>query len=318
MKRKLLLMMCCLMAGLITLSPLHSQDEANDSKTAWETGGSIGLDLSQLALINPMVGAGENRLAFGGINTLFAKFKEGKQMWDTDGVLQLAVQRLGSSDNPFTKNLDVIRVNSKYGYGITEKWYGGILATFESLLLNTYNDLALSSTATNSLAAKFLSPAAFQLSPGLDFVMDEHFSVFLSPFGYKATIVLDDELAALGVHGNPWTSATEFENIKHEIGAGVRAKYTNTFAEKLKYNSELSLFYDYLSEEHGTEFIDVFMVNDLGIELFKGFSVTLLVDLRWDHDLASVLGADEVPDGETEFRKWMITETFVAKYNYTF
>ena len=284
--------------------------------TNWTTGGSIGLDMSQLALINPKIGAGENKLAFGGLTTLFAKYKAGKVMWNNEGSLQLAVQRLGGGDNPFTKNLDVLRVNSKFGYQITSKLNGAFLANFESLLLPTYSDLSLSSHGDNFIQARFLSPANVILAPGLDYLHDEHLSIFFGPIAYKSVLVLDDEIAALGVHGNPWTSTSDFENVKHEMGAHLRAKYNNVYYEKLSVGSDLGLFYDYLADEHGAEFVDIIWVNEIGYELFKGLSLNLLLDARWDRDVASVLPEGELPDGLKEFQKWMITEALVLKYSY--
>lgn len=300
-----------LMTGTVTASSPEMK-----SDTSWTSGGSVGMDLSQLILINPKIGAGENKMAFGGLTTLFAKYKEGKMVWDTDGSVQMGVQRLGGNDNPFTKNLDMLRVNSKVGYVFAEHLNGALQVGLESLLLPTYSDLSLSSTGTNTLQAKFFSPAEIIVAPGLDYIHNEHLNVFVAPVAYKSVIVLNDEIASLGVHGNPWTSATDFKNIKHEMGANLKAKYTNVYYEKLSVGSELNLFYDYLADEHGAEFLDVTWINELGYELFKGLSLNVLLDFRWDRDLASVLGNDIVPDGLNEYRKWMITEAFVIKYNY--
>jgi hypothetical protein len=297
----------------VNIIKAQEAETATEESTEWLTGGSFGLDFTQLLLVNPKIGGGENKLGFGGLNALFAKYKSGKSMWDSEGVIQLGVQRLGSKDNPFTKNIDVLRLSSKYGYQLSNKWYGGFLLGFESLLLNTFDDLALSSTGSNTLQAKFLSPASFSFGPGFDFVDSGKFSVFFSPFAYQTVIVLDDKIAALGVHGNPWTSATDFKNIKHEVGAKMKAQYADVFFEKLNYKGEFNLFYDYLAEEHGVEFVDIIFINDFGIQLFKGLSLNLLLDLRWDRDIASV-----VPDGENQFKKWMVSEAMVIKYNYVF
>ena len=297
---------------------IHAATTVSLQDSSWVKGGSIGLDLAQLMLFNPKIGGGENRLAFGGLNTLFANYTKGKVMWVNDASLQLAVQRLGNADKPFTKNLDLIRINSKFGHKWNEKWYLGAVFGFESLVFNTYDDLKLSQDGDNILQARFLSPATLLLAPGVDFVRDEHFSLFLSPLGYKSILVLDDQIAALGVHGNPWRSATDFDNMKHEMGGSAKAVYKQVFMEKLAYGSELNLFYDYLADQHGVEFVDVIWINELGVEIFKGLNLTLLLDFRWDRDIASVLPEGKEPDGLEEFRKWMITESFVLKYNYLF
>jgi hypothetical protein len=314
----MLLRLITLFALLLTLAIHDAKAEILYAKadTNWTTGGSVGLDMSQLALINPKIGAGENKLAFGGLTTLFAKYKAGKTMWNNEGSLQLAAQRLGGGDNPFTKNLDVLRFNSKFGYQITAKLNGAILANFESLLLPTYNDLSLTSNQENFIQARFLSPANIILAPGLDYLLDEYLSIFFGPIAYKSVLVLDDEIAALGVHGNPWTSSSDFQNVKHEMGVHLRAKYNKVYYEKLSVGSDLGLFYDYLADEHGAEFVDIIWINEVGYELFKGFSLNLLLDARWDRDVASVLPEGELPDGLKEFQKWMITEALVLKYSY--
>lgn len=108
-----------LLLALLFVTNIYSQkEEASDTSVAkiWTTGGGLGLDLSQLLLSNPKVGAGDNRFAFGGLGNFFATYKKDKIMWENAGSLQLAVQRVGNSDNPFEKNLDLLRLGSKIGY----------------------------------------------------------------------------------------------------------------------------------------------------------------------------------------------------------
>jgi len=296
---------------------LHEQDVPAAPPKVWETGGNIGLDFSQLLLINPPVGGGENKLGIGGLTALFAKYTKNKTVWTSDGNLHVAVQKIGASEKPFTKNLDILRLNTKYGRILSPKVNAGFVGTFESLLLNTYSDLTLSPNQTNSLKAKFLSPATLLLAPGIDYKFNDQLSVFVSPAAYKTIIVLDDEIAKLGVHGNPFVSATDYKNFKHEFGGHLKAMYKNTFVKKLGYAGELNLFYDYLGKNHGAEYVDVVWLNNFGLEIVKGLTINLIVDARWDRDIASVL-SEGTPDGLTEFRKWMITQAFAVKYNYVF
>jgi hypothetical protein len=288
------------------------------SDSLWLTGGALGFDLSQLALINPKVGGGENRIGFGSITSLFANYKKDDLSWDNLLSWQMAVQRLGSNDNPFTKNIDILRFGTKAGYKIMNKMNGALLGTFESLVFDTYNDFALSSTETNFLRAAFLSPATITLSPGIEYLPDENLSLFLSPSAYKAILVMNDEIADLGVHGNPWNGPGDFKNIKNEFGASARALYKNKFMNKLSLTSDLGLFYDYFGDNHGLEYIDVIWVNNFGYELIKGLSLNLLLDLRWDKDLKSVTGIDS--EGKEILRddKWMITQALFVKYTHIF
>ena len=286
--------------------------------TLWTKGGALGLDLSQLALINPKVGGGENRLAFGSISSLFANYSKEKLTWENLLSWQMAMQRLGSSDKPFTKNIDILRFGTKAGFKLKDKVYGAILGTFESLVLKTYSDFSLSSNIENFLQASFLSPATLTLSPGIDYKFNDKLSLFLSPASYKSIIVMDDDIAKLGVHGNPWRSETDFDNVKNELGANARAAYKNTFLKKLNVSSDLSLFYDYLGDNQGLEYIDAIWVNNFGYEFIKGLSVNLLWDMRWDKDIKSISDYDSEGKAILVNDRWMITEAIFVKYTHIF
>ena len=235
------------------------------SDTFWTTGGALGLDLSQLALVNPKVGGGENRLAFGSITSFFANYTKKNIAWDNLLSWQMAIQRLGSGDNPFTKNIDVLRFGTKAGYKLGNKVYAALHGTFESLVFKTFSDFSLSPNINNFVQASFLSPATITVSPGIDYKFNDKLSLFVSPASYKSILVMNDNIAKLGVHGNPWTSATDYENIKNELGANARALYKNTFMKKLSVASDLGLFYNYLGDEQGLDYIDVIWINNLGL-----------------------------------------------------
>jgi len=102
-------------------------DMAKKDTLGWTTGGGIGLDLAGMGLLNPKVGAGGNRLGIGGLGTLFANRKEDKWFWDNGFSLQLSAQRLGKTSanqaSGFQKNLDVLRLTSRYGHKLgSDKW----------------------------------------------------------------------------------------------------------------------------------------------------------------------------------------------------
>lgn len=60
---------------------------AKKDTTGWLIGTGIGFDFGQLLQINPAVGAGENRIAIGGLGSLFANYKNGKLAWDNNADL---------------------------------------------------------------------------------------------------------------------------------------------------------------------------------------------------------------------------------------
>ena len=274
----------------------------------WKKGASLGMDIGQLLLINPKAGAGENRIGFGTISGTFANYAKDKWTWDNDGSWQFGIQKLGSSKNSFTKNVDDLRLNSKAGYAITpdKKWFAATEVGFRSQITSTYGVNQLKASGQRfqpeipsiggnpaipaqvvdekfNLLSEFLSPATLTIAPGIDYKPNEKLSFLLSPASAKFLIVGNDNLASLGVHGNPWNSPTDFENVFSQLGASLVGKYnTKYFNDKLVYNTRAGIFSNYLNKP---ENLDVEWVNELGYEIFKGLSLSMAANLFYDHDI---------------------------------
>lgn len=286
------------------VQPVFAQETAAAPDTlGWTTGGGIGLDLAGMALLNPKVGAGANRFGIGGLGTLFANRKAEKWFWNNQFSLQLSAQRLGrtSAAQPkagFQKSLDVLRLNTRYGYrlGNNNKWFAALDGFAQTLLLKTHASNYLKPIDDGDrVVAKFFSPLLATLSPGIDYKPNPHLTFFYSPCGIQVIYVADDSIAATGVHGNEVTRAadgriTDFKNTFFGLGSEFKAGYTNKyFGDRLSVNSNLRLFSNYLNEPQN---IDVLFSNNFSIALFKGLSLDLLAEYFYDHDVLVKKDAD--------------------------
>ncbi|MBR9919871.1 MAG: DUF3078 domain-containing protein [Bacteroidetes bacterium] len=292
------------------------QESANkEADSTWVIGGGMGIDFAQLALFQPRVGSGSNRIGFGGLGTVFANYKEDKLSWTNVASLQLAAQRVGGQNFPFEKNLDVLRAASRFGYQMGEgKAYAAIEANLQTLLLPTYEGNVLSGTDTTSLIAKFFSPAQFQLSPGIDYKVNDHLSFFLSPASLKVIYVGDDNIAALNVHGNDVGS-----NSFVAVGANLSTIYSNKFLDdKLIWNSTLNLFSNYLRKPQN---IDVLWTNDFGVIIFKNISLNIVTELFVDDDVDVQIdrnGNGKYGEAGELAPSVSFTEALVIKYSFVF
>lgn len=261
----------------------------------WTTGGGIGLDLGGMGLLNPKVGAGANRLGIGGLGTLFANRKEAKWYWNNQFSIQLSAQRLGRTvtSQPkvgFQKNLDVLRLGTRYGHKLgNDKWFVAIDGFAQTLALKTYASNYLKPiSAEDRVVAKLFSPLLATVSPGIDYKPNEHLSFFYSPCGTQIIFVADDAIAATGVHGNDVTRddqgrITEYKNTFFGLGSELKAGYNNKyFGNRLSVNSNLRLFSNYLKEPQN---VDVLFSNNFSISIFKGLSLDLLAEYFYDHDV---------------------------------
>ncbi|MCB0620146.1 MAG: DUF3078 domain-containing protein [Saprospiraceae bacterium] len=333
MKKGTLLFLLCLFVTPALLVAQAGDDRLGEIKAAaaeeveegWVYGGGVGLDFAQLALFQPRVGAGDNRIGFGGLVNLFANHKKDRFFWNNEGSLQLAAQRIGGKDADFQKNLDLIRLASRLGYRAGEgKMYLALEGNLRTLLLPTYEGNVLSPPNDGDMPiAKLFSPVQVVVSPGVEYKYDDHLAFFLSPASMKLIYVADDSIAALNVHGND-----AGKNSFLALGATFKTTYTNKFLDdRLSYATSLDLFSNYLENPQN---IDVLWTNELSIQIFKNLSINLVteyfydddVDVQFDLDKDGIIGepADQVDgyDRPELGPSSSFTEAILIKYNFIF
>ncbi len=291
------------------------------AKEGWTIGGGLGFDFAQLNLINPKVGGGTNRIGFGGLNNIFANYKMGKLNWENDGTLQLSVQRLGRKDQPFQKNLDLLRLNSRLGFQTNhEKISVAADLNLETLLLKSYEGNLLRNPDTLNLIARFFSPARISFSPGLEFKPDKNWTIFASPIALRIIYVADDNIAALNLHGNE-----PGKNSFVQIGSNVKTRFKKKYLhDKMLITSSLNLYYNLKSKKvepdtrASPKNLDVLWQNDFGWQIVKNFTINLTTELFWDADV--LVQIDKNDDGvyESQGNKVSFTEALFLKYNVIF
>ena len=285
-----------------------------DAADGWTKVGGIGLDFSLLNLINPRVGAGDNRVGFGGLLNYTANLKQGKVLWDNKFGLQLGVVKVGS--DAFTKSTDVLQATSQWGYQFSDssKWYAAGLADFQTQFLPTYGANYLKSDAIagqkQPLNAKLFAPAIFKFAPGVIYKANEHFKVLYSPIALRLIIVANDSVAKRATF-IPLKDG-KFQKTDLQFGSELRADYINKFFDgKLVFGSTLDLYSNYIREPQN---IAVEWYNSLDFIVFKNISVNFKSDWFYDHNILVFKGGDVNNKGRDIF----IRNTLLLKYNKLF
>lgn len=281
----------------------------------WTTGGNFGLNLDQLLVIQPRSGAGDNKLAFGGLGQLFGIYKSGRLVWDNTFKLQEGFQRVGKSQKgrPFEKTLDILEIYTKPGYAITadEKWYAAINAGLQSQLLKTYpgnvlgngilsNPLDTTPTIAADPISQFMSPGNIVFEPGIEWKPSEKFSALFSPAAIRYLIVGNDVIADdplfdgdgafLGSrHGNPMTydattgTVSSYENSDFQFGAALRALYKDQFLSgRVSFTSGIYSFFNYLGSDNPVNHPIFEWTTSTGFEIWKGIGVAINTGLYYD------------------------------------
>ena len=304
----------------------------------WKVGASIGLDLSQLALINPRVGAGENRIAFGGFLGVTANYEKEKNIWQNLLNWKIGLARQGNgklADDvaiPFEKSLDEFRIESKYGHKIKNegKLYLGADFNLLTQVLNTHlgnngknylTEINIEDGIQTTNIAKFLVPVTMTASVGLDYHPNEFLSIFFTTFSLKTIFVSDDEIAQLGVHGNDPIDFDDlskgYKNSSIQFGAFIKLLYGRKFAnDRLIVATNLKLFSNYL---HNPQNIDIDWTTDVGFEIVKGLQIGIQTSFFYDHDvLVLISDKDSVTGVDGLGRRISFTEQLLVKYSLIF
>ncbi len=242
--------------------------------SSWKTGGTVGLNLSQVHLENWASG-GQSSVSASGLVNLFANYTKGKGTWDN--TLDIAYGLLRQGQNGVVlKTDDRIDFASKYGHKATEHWYYSALLNFRSQFAPGYN-LVDGVPDKSNVISNFLAPAYMLASLGMDYKPNDKFTAFLSPTTYKMTVVMDSSLSAAGAFGvDPGT------NVRSEIGGYVRMAYNTNLVENVGLTTRIDLFSNYLNNP---ENIDINWEVLISMKVNKFMSATISTQLLYDDDV---------------------------------
>jgi Protein of unknown function (DUF3078) len=295
---------------IFALNVAMAQEAAKEEvPAAWKRTAGIGLDFGQLAMINPKIGAGENRLNIGGAATFAANYKQGRIAWDNGLAAIFGVQKLGTgttlayginaTNKPFQKSADEFRASSKFGYGLKEggKWFLAADLSFLTQLTATYDNNLLTDKSGKGAVAEFMSPAIATAALGIDYKPMPKISFFFSPVSWRAVVVNNN-----GISVRPIGKTTVGESfgiakgnkMNSSAGALLRTVYTDKLAkDKLVISSNLALFGAYKAGSG----VKLDWANTIGWEIYKGLQLSLGVNAFYDKEIQVQVSDKTAADG---------------------
>jgi hypothetical protein len=289
----------CLAGGLLLLllQPVHSQvteaenklkEQTTDTISGWKTGGVVGFNLAQTALVNWAAG-GEKSFAVNGLFSVFANYKKDKIVWDNSLDIGYGIMNQGDKSN-FRKTDDKIDLLSKFGREAYKNLYYAGLFNFKTQMAKGYNYL---DDGTELKISDKFAPAYIIVALGLDYKPSAYFSLFAAPVTGKITLVTDEDLSNAGAFGvSPGsTSNSEFGGYVRMIYS--KNDFTSEFMKNISFTTKLDLFSNYLKDPQN---IVVNWETLIALKVNKFINVNITTHLIYDD---KILIAKEV-DGVTE------------------
>ncbi|MEO6190853.1 MAG: DUF3078 domain-containing protein [Saprospiraceae bacterium] len=336
MKKSLLFIFMNVWGIIAFTQSVNAEVQKAEDRDGWLSKGSLGLDLGQLLNINPYVGGGSNRLSLGGAIAFKANLKRGLLNWTNDFGINYSAQKIGSGTLsvgskdkvPFEKALDILKISSNIAYKLKEgsHWAYSTDFFFQSQFSKSFLDSVSkkiylqdlhNGTYNTKLVSKFLSPANFTLALGMKYQEQPNWYVFLSPLALKSIIITDQKIANLGVHGTKLkANSTNYKKSSSGIGALAHAGYTAKLFKKLNFGSELLLYSDYTDNPQN---IDVTWLNNIGVEIFKGLSLSFKLDAYYDDNkLNNISDKNAVGGISGQGKRTNIIQQLILVYNRNF
>ncbi len=282
--------------------------------SAWHFYGNSSLTFNQVALMNWVAG-GENTLSLEAALQLGLDFKRDKLSWDNNLNLGYGLMQQGKTG--LKKHLDVIDFASKFGYQAMPTLYYSALLGLNTQFAPGYK------YPERKFISDFAAPLYFNLSVGLDYKPDSHFSLFFSPITGKLTYVRHSELADVGAFGVKKAVFSPTGEVlvpgKHsrwELGGLLKATYRNAFFKNsLGLFSSLELFSNYMEKP---ENVDVNFDLVLDYKLSSWLTARAQLTLIYDDDKRIAENPQDPPAQQRMVAKLQMRQMFGLGLAYRF
>ena len=271
--KKVLLTVLAMTLAIVTFA----QDEKTEG---WSHKGNFGLNFGQSTFTNWAAG-GQNSLNWQGMFNYEIHYLKGNFKWDNTLNSALGYTYYSFKQMPI-KTDDKIEFTSLAGLKATEKLNYSAELAFRSQCAPGYEYGATDTI----LISKFLAPAYVSLGLGMEWVPNEHFSIYFSPVTGRLTIISDTTLAYRygfnTLDANDQDTHYWGDKVRYEFGARAVAKFQYPLAKNIDFNSKLELFSNYLWHP---ERVDVDWQNMLVMKVNSWLNCNLATHLIYDYDI---------------------------------
>jgi len=247
------------------------------STKSWKLKSIYTLNGTQSSFVNWNAG-GRNNISLLGSFYGLAFYGQGRIAWNNELAMALGGLKYieKESKQGLQKTEDRIDLSSKLGFELKKEYFISLVAGFRTQTLNGYsypNDSVRVST--------FLAPGYVSFAIGMEYLKEEHLSIFLSPLASKMTIVKDQELANAGAYGvtpavydGLGNVVISGSHVRSEFGAYLRVMGSTPLAKNIDLRGKLELFSNYAKNPQNV---------DLNAELKFMFKVNswFAASLQW-------------------------------------
>ena len=253
-----------------------------DTLSHWKKKLNMGLNINQAAFSSNWKSGGVNSI---GLNSLFnyqANYSKDRNSWDN--TIDLLYGFVNNSGQGYRKTLDRIFLDTKYGYKLNDNWGLYTSLNFLSQFAKGYEyEKDALGVEQAILISDFLAPAFITSSWGIEYHPVDYFSIRLSPFSPRITIVKDPERFIPAVDPVKPYGVTPPDEVRYEwLAFQLAADFNKDIAKNLNLKWRYLMFANYETLELKT--IDHRLELMLNAKVNSFITVGLGGILLYDYD----------------------------------
>jgi hypothetical protein len=260
---------------------LEQGETPGDTVHNWVLSGNFRSTFSQVYL-NNWVAGGQSSYSSVSLLDLVLRYSKLKAQWDNR--LELGYGFQNRKQDGFIKTDDKIEFVSNYSYQAYREFNYSALLNFRSQFAPGY----IFSGDERIQISDWLAPAYLIGSLGMNLKREKFFTINLSPFAGRLTIVNHPELSAAGAFG-----VQPGRIFREEFGAYFKGMFRieNLF-ENVTVQTRIDLFSNYLEKPQN---IDVSWETLFVLKVNKYIQANISTHLIYDHDI--LIQQDTTGDG---------------------
>jgi len=255
----------------------------------WKNRNSFGFDISEAAFLNWNAGGNNSISGLLKVN-LYRSYKKLYLLWDNEIFIRYGLN--SQQDQELRKTDDKLQINSTFGYrkDTLTNWYYSVKFNF-----NTQFTDGFSYPNTSEPISRLFAPAYLFLGAGTYYdLKKKSFSLYLSPFTLKSTLVLDETLSDQGVFGVPVGKRS-----RNEFGVLIQNNWETEVIKNIVMKTRVELYSDYLNDFGNIDvkwdlnfdfIINKYMKANIGAYLIYDDDIKFKEDTNGDGELET-LGA---------------------------
>ena len=277
----------------------------------WILSGETGLNMAQTDQWNWADGGYKhfNSVGFAKIKLIY---KKKKLAWESIFDSELGVLYSSELDPSWRKSSDKINFSSKFGYEIANTFFITGLITFKSYHVEGYRyPQQYPSLTEPKKISSFLSPAYTDISIGVDWKYNEHFSFYFSPAAGLITSCFDSILRVdYGVPADKLSITT--------VGPKMKATINTTVYKGVKLNTVLELYTPYSDPDQNFGNFKVDWDLTLSYQFLKMLNFRITTSLKYNEKVKFEEYENGITQPRTRIRRVQFKEIVAIGLVYNF